>query len=141
MQTITPETLPYAAISDDFDVQRAYLHGDCWVLALALCERLELDALVLCDQDGDPVHCFASFEAPDENARPFGEEGFGIDIRGWRLVSEIVEEFFEDGLDHDYTFDRLTIDELRRRVERGIDGANITTLPPAAELVEHWLAA
>jgi hypothetical protein len=61
------------------------------VLALALCEKFGIDALVLCDEDGDPVHCFAAFEAPDENARPFHEEEFGIDIRGWRMVAEIVE--------------------------------------------------
>lgn len=136
---ISPDTLPYEALSEDFETVQRYIRDDSWVLALALCERFRLDALVLCDEDGDPVHCFATFETDDEPA-PAGyyECEFGIDIRGWRPASEIVEEFFDDGLDHDYTYDRLTVERLRNRVELDY-GSGLVALPEAEKLVEQWL--
>jgi hypothetical protein len=136
----TPETLPYEPISNDWDVQQTYLHGDCWVLALALCERLELDeAFVLCDEEGDAVHCFAALEV-EPLAGGLADNEVGIDIRGWRVIGEIVEEFFEDGLDHDFTIDRVPVDELRGRVDRNWNCSGLAGLPDAHRLIDQCLA-
>lgn len=128
---LPPRSLPLTAAPEE---RERYLHGDCWLVAVALAERLELEPVVLVDAAdeflGRPrtIHCFVVC----------GEDG--IDVDGRRPLEEIIEEWEDEaGYDAELELERETIAGLRARIESNFACSGLKALPEAKALVERWL--